>query len=301
MFNISISSVEETKFIEKNFKKFLKEKEYLIYTGEGLSINQNGINLFERFEVDEKDFEKIIEGKLSNENFRDFLNYFINLIIDYKLYDKNHYLFIINLLKKHDITYNIIIHTNKCKYFLWITFKLYKEPYINIELINNCKTLSRNIFLITNKEENKIFNAKHHLKCIDKCLREENAPYPGNFDGLIYEERTLQPKFIIEYSKVNWVYKLNKDIKYHLKWYCEDKKETGWKRDINRWKSLIDLSNFIEIPVYIIWWGTEKEEFSVGQLKKIDQNNCYNSIDIIKEKITRTELFSFFEDLLNHL
>ena len=298
---IKISSVEEEKNIEKNLRKFFLSNNYDIFTCEGLSINEKGINFFERFEIENKLLEELIEKSKEN-NVIPFIKYLISLIIKENLYDENHYKFINNLLENTHIQYNIIMHSTDCSKFLWIKLNFYKK-YANILILNNCKTLSEKIFEITHKEENKKFRMVKNLKCIDKCLRENNTPYPGNFDGIVFNFKNLKPKFIIEYSKVDWIYNeekfnfLRNDIKGHMKWYCEDKKGKGWKKDINRWKSLKDLSSFLKIPVYIVWWGTKKEEYTIGELKDI-QNDCYRSINIIKEQIKREELFNFFEKLL---
>jgi len=298
---IKISSVEEEKDIEKNLRKFFLSNNYDIFTCEGLSINEKGINLFERFEVKNEFLEKLIEES-KNEGIT-FIKHLIFLIVRKNLYDKIHYKFIYNLLQGKNIQYNIIIYSINCSKFLWIKLKFYENCESCILILNDCKTLSEEIFEITHKKENKKFRMVKNLKCIDKCLRENNTPYPGNFDGIIFNKTTLQPMLIIEYSKVDWVY--NKKYKFlesndiigHLRWYCKDKNGNGWKKDINRWKSLKDLSNVLKIPVYIVWWGTQKEEYTIGELKDI-QNNCYRSISFIEEQIKEEELFNFFEKLL---
>jgi len=226
-----------------------------------------------------------------------FLKYLISSIISNNLYNKTHYKFIYNLLRVKDIHYNIILHSIDCSKFLWIKLKLYKTCESKILILSNCELLSKEIFKITQKYENKKFRVISYLKCIDKCLRKNKTPYPGNFDGIIFNKTTLQPVFIIEYSKVDWVYKRGNNIIGHLGWYCKDENGKGWKRDINRWKSLKDLSNVLEIPVYIVWWGTQKEEYTIGELKDI-KNDCYKSINIIKEQIKEEEVFNFFEKLL---
>ncbi|EDM23578.1 hypothetical protein [Caminibacter mediatlanticus] len=299
---IKISSVEEEKDIEKNLRKFFLSNNYDIFTCEGLSINEKEINLFERFEVENNYLENFII-KIKNEKVCNFIKYIVNLVIKKNVYNKTHYEFIFKLLKNKNFQYNIIIHPTNCSKFLWIKLKLYENCESSILILHNCKTLSEEIFKITKKEENKKFRMVKNLKCIDKCLRENNTPYPGNFDGIIFNKTILQPMFIIEYSKVDWVY--DKKYKFlesnniigHLRWYCKDKNGSGWKKDINRWQSLKNLSNFLNIPVYIIWWGTQKEEYTIGELKDV-QNNCYESINIIEEQINKEELFNFFGKLL---
>jgi len=303
MYVMKISSVEEEKDIEKNLKKFLLSNNYDIFIAEGLSVNEKGIHIFERFETTDEFLERLIEERKKVDVIT-FIKHLISLIVKNDLYDKIHYKFIYNLLKKINIKYNIIIYPISCSKFLWIKLKFYKKCENNILILDDCKTLSEKIFEITHKEENKKFRMVKNLKCIDKCLRENNTPYPGNFDGIVFNLRNLKSEFIIEYSKVDWVYDKDKykflknnDIIDHLEWYCKDKNGKGWKKDINRWKSLKNLSDVLEIPVYIVWWGTEKKEYTIGELKDI-QNNCYKSINIIKEQIKEEELFNFFEKLL---
>jgi hypothetical protein len=287
---IKISSIEEEKNIEKFLKKICLSKGYNIFTCEGVSINDKRVNFFERFEVDNECFNKMIENskKMSDEKF---IEKIILLIIEKNLYDINHYKFINYLLRYFNIDYNIILYPNDCSKFLWI--KKGCENYVLI--LDDCKVLSEEMFKITQKNEQKPFR-ENYLKCIDECLRKNNTPYPGNFDGIVYNQNSLKPFFIIEYSKVNWVYNIGSDIKYHLKWYC-DKRKTKWKEDKNRWKSLKDLGKFLGIPVYIIWWGTQEEEYTIGKLEDV-QENCYDSIKIIKEQINKKDLLNFFEQLM---
>lgn len=295
MYMIKISSVEEEKNIEKFLKKICLSKGYDIFTCEGISINKGGVELFERFETTNEYLEELIKEKNNMKDEFDFLKYLLHTVVENNLYDVNHYKFIIKILKILDINYNIIIHSANCSKFLWIKLNLFQETLL-IEMLNNCEILSQKIYEITHKNEDKEFRKINNLKCIDKCLRKNNTPYPGNFDGMVYNQNSLKPFFIIEYSKVNWVYNIGRDIKYHLKWYC-DKRKTKWKEDKNRWKSLKDLGNFLRIPVYIIWWGTQKEEYTIGKLEDV-QENCYDSIKIIKEQINKKDLLNFFKQLM---
>jgi len=295
-----ISSVEEKKIVENKFNQFLNNIGYSTFTCEGLSINKEhnniNINMFERFKVSEESFYLILKEMYSNKDDFKKLKYIFKLAIKNYLYTKEHYKFIIDLLKSKNINYNVIIHDFSCNQFLWITLNLYKN-YIDIEFLKDCNNLSKKIYSITNKKENKKFATSKHLECIDKCLRKLNTPYPGNFDGLVYKNENYQPIFIIEYSKVDWVYKFDKNLNYHLKWYCNDYKKKGWKIDINRWSSLKNLGEYLNIPIYIIWWGTKKNEYAVGELLNIKQN-CFESINILLNSVTEIEVLAFFKQLL---
>jgi len=291
-----ISSVEEKKDIEESFINYLRNNELNMFTCEGLSVNFE-VNLFERFEVDSNEFDEIKNSY--NQDRGNFIRNLIDSIKQKNLYPEIHYDFVRKLLKNNNIIYNIIIHTNNCNNFLWIRLKFYKKQLIVIKFFNDCKEVSKKIYCITCKEEKKQFKEVQNLKCIDKCLREHNTPYPGNFDGLVFDN-DLKPKFIIEYSKVDWVYKkeLSKDINFHLNWYC--RKDNGYPEDINRWKSLKDFGDYLQIPVYIIWWSTVEDEYAIGKLNNVTKD-CHYTIEIIKRKITKDELFNYFDDLLGRL
>jgi len=290
-----ISTIEEKKKIETTLEKFFLERNYLIFTCEGLSPNTENIHLFERFETDKIGFEFFRQMLYNSKNYEEFLIKVIEIIIQRELYTEEHYLFILELLGKYSFNHNIIIYSEDCSDFLWISFNSKGE--IKTELLKGCEELSKKIYSITGKEERKRFRKTDYLRCIDKCLRERNTPYPGNFDGIVYDSKSLKPKFILEYSKVDWVYDSNKDIVDHLKWYFDDENSRGWKSDINRWNSLYMLGELLSIPVIIIWWGTKREEYALGELKKISVR-CSESIEIIKNKLELNDLLDFLDKKL---
>jgi len=290
-----ISTIEERKEIETILEEFFSERGYLIFTCEGLALNQENVYFFERFETDKSGFEFFMQMCNNSKNPEEFLTKVKKIIIQKGLYPKEHYLFIKELLKKDVFNYNIIIYSEDCHNFLWISWSL--KYGIKVNLLQDCKKLSEIMYSITGKEEKKLFRKTHYLKCIDECLRKQNTPYPGNFDGIVYDRKSLKPKFILEYSKVDWVYRHNKDIDYHLKWYCDDKNNEVWKSDINRWNSLYLLGNFLGIPIFIIWWGTGKKEYAFGELKKVG-TRCSESIEIIKDKLGLNDLLVILEGKL---
>lgn len=295
MKKLLISTIEEKKKIETILDKFFLERGYLIFTCEGLAAKDtNNVHLFERFETDKAGF-LVFKQMLSNSgNNEQFLKKVIEIIIRKGLYTIEHYKFITELLKKDGFNYNIIIYSEACHNFLWISCSLQRE--ITVDLLQGCKELSQKMYSITEKEEKKSFRETHYLRCIDECLRKENTPYPGNFDGIVYDKISMKPKFILEYSKVDWVYRHNKNIDYHLKWYCSGNNE-AWLNDINRWNSLYLLGEFLGIPIFIIWWGTRKEEYAFGELKKVGAT-CSESIEIISNKLELNDLLVLLDRML---
>lgn len=273
---IKISTIEEKKTIEDELTSQLKNMGYEWFTCEGVSITSE-TNLFERFQSDLITLNTII--KLFEQDFYHALNRFEELIVNEGIYTQNHYEFVDKIMSK-GIKYNIIVHTDNCSKFIWI--KLNEARY---DVFNSCKELADMMYQLTGKKEQKHFYYSSKLKCIDKCLRNYGVPYPGNFDGIIYNKDTLDPVMVIEFSKVKW----KNSLEEHLNSYCSDNSRF-WKEDKNRWNVLFKLKLKLNIPVYIVWWLTKSFECAIGELQMIDEKSCRNSITIHKLEIQLKDL-----------
>jgi len=244
---LKFDTVEQHILTKDKIKKDLGKYGFFLFESEGISENEKGqFSIFERFILNTN--TNIDIDKIGN-----YIHSLLGKKIDYFSFLKEN--------KKFNVFF--IVFKYDCSFFgIWTL------EYRNIKFknsFNNCKDFSKWLAQhVVKREKIKPFRKQHYLKCIDNCLRDNRVPYPGNFDGILFYSYNLEPKLVLEFSKVN--YTTLKRHKENLQGYLGDR---YFKEDINRWSIFLNLSKKLKVPNRIIWWYTKSEEYMVGYVEHL--------------------------------
>lgn len=235
---LKYSTVEEEIPIKSILKEGLVRAGLVLYECEGIAKTMNGgLTIFERVEI-------LDPNQVSNKSL---LKDACKLIsqrnsMDVKLW----YSF---LSGKNGGIY-LLLHDSSCQHFIVSEYETKSGEFKKIKETNCCKDLSDFLYGITHKNVRKKFIYNTKMKCIDKCLRDNGVPHPGNLDGIVLEQthEKITPKLILEFSKVNYAsFEKHRSI-YEEKYLAED---------ANRWEILSYVSKVLDVPAGIIWWHPE--------------------------------------------
>ncbi|NPA42783.1 MAG: hypothetical protein GXO27_01985 [Chlorobi bacterium] len=291
----TLSSVEEPKEVERRLIRWLEERGMALFRTEGVVPAGDRMHFFERFQASPAAFSRWAADVERLPRPLMLPSWFAR-ISGAGLYNPLHYRFLFALTGRYPLKNHIWIHTPDCSRFGWMTYDaegLEEKPMIS----DNCKELSDRLVEITDKRGGKKFFRKEKLSCVDACLRQMETPYPGNFDGLIFDRETLRPLALVEFSKVEWVYAKGKDLARHLSLYCSDRKP-WWKQDGRRWQTLSEVATFFDIPALVIWWGTGKGEFALAQLQS-EGSTCARRMKFYGPVMDKQALRDALEKILN--
>jgi hypothetical protein len=84
------------------------------------------------------------------------------------------------------------------------------------------------------------------LSSIDRCLRQNNVPWPGNLDGFLVGQKT---------SKVNVVFELRRTRIHSVK---NHNLNDYFHEDFHGWEALDILRNQLNVPLYILTWSSKE-------------------------------------------
>lgn len=100
------------------------------------------------------------------------------------------------------------------------------------------------------------------LPDIDKVLRRNKTPWPGNLDGLlIYKGECV---ILIEYQRT-----VKKSVKDHCNNQYFYNPNSKRKDDVNRWKVAEIISKSTQLPILILVWSEKEEEIKFKLIEKI--------------------------------
>lgn len=271
---LTFDTVEQTIPLKEKLRKDIEKKGYFLFESEGISKNESGeFSIFERIVLHEK--ANLPLNQIENE-----IQKLMNTKIPY-------YKFL-----KEEKNFNVffIVYSNDCSFF-WI-FTLENNSIKFIKSFDDFRALAAWLELYTPKKEfNKPFG-KPYLKCIDKGLREYGVPYPGNFDGLIFERNSLRPKLLLEFSKVNYTtlekHKINLQGTLGDKFFREDK---------NRWSIFLKFTEVLNAPNRIVWWYTKREEYMLGE---VNHTKSKDGVAILTGAIYYDELIDYILKIIQN-
>jgi len=132
------------------------------------------------------------------------------------------------------------------------------------------------------------------LPQIDKILRKNKTPWPGNLDGLlVYKNEFI---ILLEYQRTSI-----KKVKDHSnnEYFLPNGRRKG---DVNRWKVAEMISKSTKLPIMIIVWSDKEEVIRLKMIEKIVYPNETNKSDAglvyyFDELINKDDI----EDQLNHI
>lgn len=265
---LGLDTVERPIPVKDKIRKDIEKYGYFLFESEGISENEKGqFSIFERF---------ILRTDTNVGQMGSDIQRLLGKKVDYFSFLKD------------DKNFNVffIVFKADCSFFGIWTLRNGDIEFIND--FDNCKDLSDWLTkYVPKREKIKAFKKQFYLKCIDNCLRNHGIPYPGNFDGMIFCSDKLEPKLVLEFSKVNYT-----TLKKHKENLQGDLGNKFFREDINRWLIFLNLSKILGIPNRIIWWYTKREEYMLGDVEHL------KSKDGIKVLTNTIDYNSLIEEIL---
>ncbi len=245
---------KSTPEIENWFVDKLKQNGIKIYSFEGYSIqNEKVTALFERREslthpkeIKIEDVER--ELRLEMEEWR----------IKYKFSE---------ILK---VPFYFVIWKENIDEFLVLQILNENLKMKEIFLFKNCKSFSEWLSKLKGIQVKKEFVEGKRLSSIDICLRKCDVPWPGNLDGLLFND-SEELLAVFEFSRTRKTSVEKHDIRKYF------------KKDYNRWAVFEILRKSLNVPAYVVLWSTDEKIIKLQKIEKITDTLYYENEELISE------------------
>ena len=237
--------VKETPETRSWIYDVLLEEGILVPTVEGFSVRDNKVTaLFERLKST-IDVEKWSEKEISN------------WLEQYE--------------RKESIARSILASTLQVPLYL-VSWQDEKDKFriLSLTIINKAKIKSRDEKLFTSCKDfaqwlgdlkgiqvSKGFVEAGRLSSIDRCLRQNKVPWPGNLDGFLVSPKT---------GDVNVVFELRSTRVYSVK---NHNLNNYFHEDFHGWEALDILRTQLNVPLYILTWSFKETLVKIQKLQKV--------------------------------
>ena len=255
---------ERSKSINKAQQKINSFKDMVQIEFEGFSVKDNQLTgLFDRLCITEGDLSELNEEKILKAILLTEANNEYKKIIAEKA-NVDWYFVFYEYQTQSSLVYNITKNTIDGKYNSFL------ELGIWISNFSDQINLSR-------YEES-------GLPKIDRMMRENKYPWPGNLDGLLFDKNTKEIIFVIEYQNTS-----KKPVSEHDN--NDFMQSTPYRKgDSRRWKVIKIIADTIKSKVMVIVWSHNESVVAIKNIKSFILDNLTNVSRIIWGKKSILEL-----------
>jgi len=125
------------------------------------------------------------------------------------------------------------------------------------KLFTSCETFAEWLAVLKGIQVRKRFVKAGRLSAIDRCLRQNNVPWPGNLDGFLVSPKT---------DGVNVVFELRNAEVYSVR---NHNLNDYFDEDFHGWEALDILRTQLNVPLYILTWSFKETIVKIQRLQEV--------------------------------